>query len=133
MAKRASMTDVAEDEEVQATPTFSKEAAASAVNEAIEYKADQAEAQGTYAKFIRDKSAELGVEPAALTFALKLKRMDDIKAQSLMRSILLMTDAAGLFDQLDIEQKGALDAMREIVTRFDNVKSGLSPDGARLN
>lgn len=117
------MAKTAKIEDAPASPTpqpFDREAAAASITELLSLKAEQQEAQGVFAKATRDKADDLGVVPGALSLALRLRRMEESKGQAFLCSALRMADAAGLFNQADLEGKAALDVMREIVRRLDN-------------
>lgn len=114
MAKRATMS-------TEPDVSFDHAAAADAITEAIRLKREASELTGEHGAYVKGAVERLGVDKAAFGFARRLHEMDENKRASVLRSLLMLSDALGHFAQVDAFGGGPVDVMRDIVHRHDNV------------
>lgn len=126
MAKRAKLSVVKGDPPkgaVSPVPAFDASRFNSFVDDVNKARVRQQEESGKVGALMKSAVDALGVERPAFNLVVGLTRKDPAKAGTILRDILRMAHARGLFDQLSIFDDTTA-VLREILDRIDGNGDG---------
>lgn len=121
MAKRAKLEvvkDAPATGAVSPAPEFDEARFNSFVDDVNKARVRQQEESGKVGAIMKSAVEALGVERPAFNFVVGLTRKDPAKAETILRDVLRMAHARGLFDQLSIFDDTTV-CLRKILERID--------------